>query len=90
MKIVRTPLGFNLDASAVNEYEFPSVMRERLESVVTQAKENNCTVDWSTLCILPEETRMPIMTAAGEQEQMVLTRHLHATVDGVEIIEEEG
>lgn len=90
MKIVRTPLGFNLDASAVNEYEFPDVMREHLEGVVTQAKDNNCTVDWSTLCVLPEETRIPIMNGSGEQEQMILTRHLHATVDGVEIIEEEA
>lgn len=90
MKIVRTPLGFNLDASAVNEYEFPDTIRERLEDVVTQAKENNCTVDWSTLCILPEETRIPIMNMAGEQEHMTLTRHLHATVDGVEIVEEEN
>lgn len=86
MKIVRTPLGFNLDASTVNEYEFPDVMREHLEQVVTQAKEHNCTVDWSTLCVLPEETR--VLTMGGDSA--VMTRHLHVTVDGVEIIEEDA
>lgn len=89
MKIVRTPLGFNLDASTVNEYEFPDVMREHLEQVVTQAKEHNCTVDWSTLCVLPEETRLDINNAAGETSPMLI-RHLHVTVDGVEIIEEDA
>lgn len=86
MKIVRTPLGFNIDAAAVNEYEFPDVMRQHLEQVVTEAKGHNCTVDWSTLCALPEETR----AIRADGEVSIQIRQLHVTVDGVEIIEEEA
>lgn len=86
MKIVRTPMGFNIDASAINECEFPEVMKAHLQEVVEQAKEGGYTVDWSTLCALPEETR--VFNMAGDDTVQI--RHLHVTVDGMEIIEEEA
>lgn len=85
MKIVRVPLGFDLDPTSISDCQFPELMREQLQVVVDQAKAAGATVDWATLCLLPEETRYG--TLDGEEVQVI--RHLHATVDGVQIVEEE-
>lgn len=89
MKIVRVPLGFDLDPTSTSDCQFPEVMREQLQSVVDQAKESGSTVDWATLCILPEETRFDTRNGNGDSETTYVSRHLHATVDGVQIVEEE-
>lgn len=88
MKIVRTPLNFDLDPTSMSDCKFPEAIQEQFRSVVDQAKEIGATVDWATLCVLPEETRLDVHSGDGEHETTYLTRHLHATVDGVQILEE--